>query len=323
MSGKSIGIRDVAAAAGVSATTVSHVLNDVASARISPETRERVRSAAGQLGYGPDSVARALRTNRTALLGLVVEDVGTSPHAGQIILGADDAARARGYNLLILNTSGAAGPESRESDVGSLLARRVDGILYAPGRHRQLQPPANLTSVPAVLLGSARSGGSIASITANDDDGVRAAADCLAAAGHTRIGFIDNTSDPDPGAHAAAARILAGVDRPTGLVCTDAAMAMGVYRAAGELGLVIPADLSVIALSDHDVLAENLHPALTTVTVSRYEMAVRATDILIDAIEEKTDPAVFKQHSAVFAWTLTARGSVAPPGLSATPRGNF
>ncbi|MCU1433735.1 MAG: LacI family transcriptional regulator [Pseudarthrobacter sp.] len=323
MSGKNVGIRDVAAAAGVSATTVSHVLNDVVSARISPETRERVRSAAGQLGYGPDSVARALRTNRTTLLGLVIEDVGASPHAGQIILGADDAARARGYNLLILNTSGSAGPESRESDVGSLLARRVDGILYAPGRHRQLQLPANLASVPAVLLGSAGSAGSIAAVMADDDDAIRAAADCLAAAGHTRIGFIDNTSGLEQGGHAAAARILAGEDPPTGLVCTDAAMAMGVYRAAAELGLAIPADLSVIALSDHDVLAENLHPALTTVTLPRYEMAVRATEILIDAIEEKVDLAVFKQHPAVFAWTLTARGSVAPPGLSATPRGNF
>ncbi|GAC1460372.1 MAG: hypothetical protein PVSMB10_17860 [Pseudarthrobacter sp.] len=163
--GRNIGIKDVAAAAGVSATTVSHVLNEVASARISPETRDRVRSVAGQLGYGPNSVARALRTSRTALLGLLLEDAGANPHAGQILSGADQAARARGYNLLVVNTSGSATPEAREADVGSLLMRRVDGILYAPHHARQLQLP-NLGSIPLVLMDAVSSGSSFAELAA-------------------------------------------------------------------------------------------------------------------------------------------------------------
>ena len=65
LNNKNIGIKDVAVAAGVSATTVSHVLNDVPYARISAETREKVKSAAVQLGYGPNRLAQALRTQRT------------------------------------------------------------------------------------------------------------------------------------------------------------------------------------------------------------------------------------------------------------------
>lgn len=140
-------------AAGISVTTVSHVLNEVASARISPETRERVRAAAKQLGYGPNTVARALRTSRTALLGLVIEDAGANLHAGRIMAGADRAARARGYSILVINTPGSARPEDRAADVGSLLLRRVDGILYAPRHSRQLQLP-NPGSIPVVLVDS-------------------------------------------------------------------------------------------------------------------------------------------------------------------------
>src|SRR6478609_12100572 len=131
MSHKNIGIKDVAVAAGVSVTTVSHVLNEVSYARISPETRDKVRTVAEQLGYGPNRLAQALRTQRTGMLGLVSEDIATTPHAGRIILGADEAARARGYTLMIINTAGSADHGSRDADIEYLLERQVDGILYA------------------------------------------------------------------------------------------------------------------------------------------------------------------------------------------------
>ena len=101
MSNKNIGIKDVAHAAGVSVTTVSHVLNNVSYARVSPETKEKVRAAAEELGYEPNRLAQALRTQRTGMLGLLSEDIATTPHAGRIILGADEAAKRRGYNLMI------------------------------------------------------------------------------------------------------------------------------------------------------------------------------------------------------------------------------
>ncbi|VXB87738.1 hypothetical protein ARTHRO9AX_20144 [Arthrobacter sp. 9AX] len=70
----------------MSVTTVSHVLNDVSCARVSAETRNKVRSAATQLGYGPNRLVQALRSRRTGMLGLVSEDIATTPHAGRILL---------------------------------------------------------------------------------------------------------------------------------------------------------------------------------------------------------------------------------------------
>jgi LacI family transcriptional regulator len=328
--GRNIGIKDVAAAAGVSVTTVSHVLNEVASARISPATRDRVRSVAGELGYGPNSVARALRTSRTALLGLVIEDAGDNTRAGQIILGADRTARARGYNLLVINTATSAPPEAREADVGSLLARGVDGILYAPRHPRQL-PALNLGPIPVVLV-TAADGSSTAAEGSEYDDGARAAVDCLRAAGHTRIEVIDGTDDQERGGYAAARRLLEREGRPTGVVCRSEAAAMGAYRAAADLGLAIPKDLSVVALADQELIAANLYPALTTVTVSSAGAAglagaaARAAGILIDAIGKATGGSPANLPAGLPdgpAYELTVRGSVGEPYQAATPRGNF
>ena len=345
MTNRSVGIKEVAVAAGVSVTTVSHVLNDVKYARISPETRDKVKSAAEQLGYGPNRLAQALRTQRTGMLGLVSEDIATTPHAGRIILGADEAARARGYNLMIINTSGSASPESRDADVEALLERRVDGILYATMYHRQVQVPVNLGSVPSVLVDSVSTGGSITAVVPDEEGGARAAVGILLAAGHTRIGFLNNTDDVPAtrdrlrgfratlteagldgdaapveseisevqGGYEAARRILARPDRPTGLFCYNDRMAMGAYRAAAELGLSIPADLSVVGFDDQELIAANLFPGLTTVALPHYEMGAWAAGNLIDAIEGKTDLALMALHPTILDCPLVARDSVAAP----------
>lgn len=345
MSNKNIGIKDVALAAGVSVTTVSHVLNDVAYARISPDTRDKVKSAAEQLGYGPNRLAQALRTQRTGMLGLVSEEIATTPHAGRIILGADEAARARGYNLMIINTWGSASPESREADVEALLERRVDGILYATMYHRKVQVPVNLGSVPAVLVDAVSAGGNLTAVVPDEEGGARAAVESLLAAGHTRIGFLNNTDDVPAtrdrlrgfratlteagldgdaapveselsevqGGYVAARRMLDRGDRPTGLFCYNDRMAMGAYRAAAELGLNIPHDLSVVGFDDQQLIAANLHPGLTTVALPHYEMGAWATEHLIDAIEGKTDLNLMALHPTILDCPLVVRGSVAPP----------
>jgi LacI family transcriptional regulator len=345
LSNKNIGIKDVAVAAGVSVTTVSHVLNDVSYARISPETRDKVKSAAEQLGYGPNRLAQALRTQRTGMLGLVSEDIATTPHAGRIILGADEAARARGYNLMIINTSGSASPESRDADVEALLERRVDGILYATMYHRQVQVPVNLGSVPSVLVDSVSIGGSITAVVPDEEGGARAAVGILLAAGHTRIGFLNNTDDVPAtrdrlrgfratlteagldgdaapveaeisevqGGYEAARRMLEREDRPTGLFCYNDRMAMGAYRAAAELGLSIPGDLSVVGFDDQELIAANLYPGLTTVALPHYEMGAWAAENLIDAIEGKTDLALMALHPTILDCPLVKRDSVAAP----------
>ncbi|MET3173191.1 UNVERIFIED_ORG: LacI family transcriptional regulator [Arthrobacter sp. UYCu721] len=355
LSNKNIGIKDVAVAAGVSVTTVSHVLNDVSYARISTETRARVKSAAAQLGYGPNRLAQALRTQRTGLLGLVSEDIATTPHAGRIILGADDAARARGYNLMIVNTSISASPGSRNADVETLLERRVDGILCAPKYHRILDVPGNLGTVPTVLVDAVSSGSSIAAVVPDEEGGAKRAVTALLAAGHTRIGFLNSTDDVPfsrgrlrgfadtlweagldggtapvqtgpaevQGGYEAALRMLQLTKPPTGIFCYNDRMAMGAYRAAAELGLSIPADLSIVGFDDQELIAGNLYPGLTTVALPHYEMGAWATGTLIDAIEGKADLAGLAPHPTVLDCPLVTRGSVGPPPDPATPRGNF
>jgi LacI family transcriptional regulator len=282
------------------------------------------------------------------MLGLVSEDIATTPHAGRIILGADEAARARGYNLMIINTPGSASLESRQADVQALLERRVDGILYATMYHRNVELPRNLENVPSVLVDSVAIGGNITAVVPDEDGGARAAVGALLDAGHTRIGFINNTDDVPAtrqrlqaframlteagldgdaapvesevsevhGGYAAAKRIRSREDRadvPTALFCYNDRMAMGAYRAAAELGLSIPKDLSVVGFDDQELIAANLYPGLTTVALPHYEMGAWATDHLIDAIEGKEDLSLMALHPTVLGCPLVRRDSVAAP----------
>ncbi|MFW0771870.1 LacI family DNA-binding transcriptional regulator [Paenarthrobacter nitroguajacolicus] len=345
MTKRSVGIKDVAAAAGVSVTTVSHVLNEVAYARVGTETRERVHEAAQRLGYGPNRLAQALRTQRSGMIGFISEEIATTPHAGRIILGAEETARARGYNIMIINSTSTGSQDSRESDVADLLDRQVDGILYATMYHRKLSVPRNLAGVPAVLVDSEDINHSVSSVIPDEAGGARLAVQTLIDAGHTRIGMINNTDDVPathsrlkafkdtladaglrfheelvhselsevPGGYQAALRVLESPDPPTALFCYNDRMAMGAYRAAGKLGLRIPEDLSIVGFDNQQLIAENLFPSLTTVALPHYEMGAWATQNLIDAIEGKTDLQLFTAHPTVLPCPLVLRDSVASP----------
>lgn len=312
---RAVGIKDVAAAAGVSVTTVSHVLNEVASARISPDTRRRVRDAAALLDYGPDQLAQALRSGRTGILGLVSEDLGTTPGAGRIIQGAEQAARTRGYAVMVT----VAGAEDAQQAVAGLRARRVDGVLYAAAHHREIPLPDGLGGLPAVLVNAVAADGSVPAVVPDEPGGVRAAVEELLRAGHTRIGLINSSADapaaglrlqvfreavaaaglpagegaapaaegsPDlAGGYAAARRMLQGGDPPSAVLCFSDRMAAGVYRAAAELGRAIPQDLSVVGFGDEEPLAGSLSPGLTSVALPYEAMGARAVDRLIKAIK--------------------------------------
>lgn len=342
---KNVGIKDVALAAGVSVTTVSHVLNDAAYARVSPETRSKVKTAAEELGYGPNRLAQALRSRRSGILGLVSEDIATTPHAGRIILGADEAARARGYTLMVINTSGAVSSTSREADVQALLERQVDGILYATMYHRTVQAPAGLGKVPAILVDAVSPGNGLASVVPDEYGGARTAVDILLKAGHTRIAFLNNTEDVPSthgrlrgfrdaltsagldggaapvatgssdarGGYEAARRVLTGSSRPSGLFCYNDRMAMGAYRAAAELGLSIPADLSVVGFDDQELIAASLYPGLTTVALPHYAMGAWAAERLVDMVERELPAGPEEPPPTLLPCPPVARESVARP----------
>src|ERR1700730_11653977 len=142
---------DIARAAGVSQTTVSFVLNNHASsANIPAETKERVLEAAKNLAYRPNLAAKALHTNQTDTIGFITDEIATTPHAVNIIKGAQDEALAHGKLLLIINTGSDA--TVKETAIETMLERRVEGIIYGAMYHQEVTVPANIYEGSSVLL---------------------------------------------------------------------------------------------------------------------------------------------------------------------------
>ncbi|MEV3938469.1 LacI family DNA-binding transcriptional regulator [Glycomyces sp. NPDC049804] len=338
-----VGIRDVARLAGVSITTVSHVLNDTPNTRVSAETRARVREAAAQLGYGPNRAARALRTNRSGLIGLLSEEIATTPHAGRIILGAQDAARAHDLTLVIVNAERESSASAHEDYVQTLIDRQVEAVLYATMYHRRISVPANLRRVPAVLIDATDEDGVVPAVVPDEVGGAVTAVTHLVEAGHRRIGFLNNDDDV-PATHerligyrqvlhrhgiaiedrlirqapsetlpgyALAREMLAGDDRPTALFCYNDRMAMGAYRAAAELGLDIPGDLSIVGFDNQELIAANLFPGLTTVALPHYEMGEWAVETLVRLLGGEAE--IQNDGPTRLDCPLVMRGSVAAP----------
>lgn len=345
MAVRSVGIRDVAELAGVSVTTVSHVLNDTPQMRVAEETRARVREAAKTLGYGPNRMAQALRTNRSGLIGLLSEEIATTPHAGRIILGAQTAARDHDLTLVIINTERDSSGTSHKDDVQALIDRQVEAVLYATMYHRQVSLPPNMQGVPAVLIDSTDRAGIVPAVVPDEVGGAVAAVTHLVEAGHRRIGFLNNDDDV-PATHERligykkvlqdhdipvdenlivqapsetlpgyerARELLARTDRPTALFCYNDRMAMGAYRAAAELGLDIPGDLSIVGFDNQELIAANLFPGLTTVALPHYEMGAWAVETLVRLLHGEAEHKALADEPTRLDCPLVIRGSVAPP----------
>lgn len=344
MAVKGVGIRDVAKLAGVSVTTVSHVLNDTPQMRVAGETRARVRAAAKTLGYGPNRAARALRTNRSGLIGLLSEEIATTPHAGRIILGAQNAAREHDLTLVIVNAERESG-DSHKDDVQTLIDRQVEAVLYATMYHRQVSLPVNLQGLPAVLIDSTDRAGLVPAVVPDEVGGAVAAVTHLVEAGHRRIGFLNNDDDV-PATHerlvgfrqvlgardipvdeslivqapsetlpgyALAREVLSRPGRPTALFCYNDRMAMGAYRAATELGLDIPRHLSIVGFDNQELIAANLFPGLTTVALPHYEMGAWAIETLVHLLRGEAEYKLLADMPTRLDCPLIIRGSVASP----------
>lgn len=310
-----ITIKSVAQEAGVSITTVSLVLNNIETAGIPPETRQRVLDAVKRLGYRRSASARQMRTHRSGLIGLITDIVATTPFAVEMIRGAQDIAWEKGKVLLIVNTGGERGLD--EAAVEVMLERQVEGIVYAAMFHRRVQPPEAIREVPVVLLDSFIQDGSLPSVVPDELGGASQAVDALVVRGHRRIGLINLREDvpagrlrrqayierltahgivPDPelirngdgeteGGYQQAQFLLGLPNAPTALFCANDRMAMGAYDAIKERGLRIPADIAVIGYDNQEIIAAHLRPALTTVQLPHYEMGRWAVQYLLRASE--------------------------------------
>ncbi|WP_372346059.1 LacI family DNA-binding transcriptional regulator [Streptomyces sp. KL116D] len=333
--------RDVAERAGVSRAAVSFVFSGRAEGNLSARTQQRIKEAADALGYRPDEVARSLRGRRTGVIGMLSDSIATSPFAGRMILGAMEAARARGHQILLME-SGRDSAAAKEA-VAELRARRVDGFVHASMELTATDVPEGLEPGRTVLANCLpRTAGTYAAVVADERAGGRSAVDLLLAAGHRDIaliggpagniaaddrthGFADGLREnglavPDgrvlrvgwqiDEGYAAALRVLESAP-PTAVVCANDRVATGVLLAAARLGLSVPRDLSVVGYDDQDEMAAHLVPALTTVALPHHAMGATAVNTLLDAVESG-DPVASGEVSRVNC-PVVGRDSVAPP----------
>jgi len=302
-------IHDIARHAGVGVGTVSRVLNNQPG--VSEETAALVRQAIAELGYRPAAAAQTLRTRRSNVLGFITDMIATTPHAGQIIRGAQETAWARGKILFLVNTDGDPALERAAIDV--MIDRQVDGLIYATMYHRVATPPENINALPAVLLDCYVEDRSLPSVVPDEFDGGYQATQVLIRRGHRRIGFL-NHAEPIPaqrlrfqgycaaltdhglpfdetlimeaiaepkGGYDAMKVLLERPAPPTAVFCFNDRMAMGAYEAIHARGLRIPQDVAVVGFDNQELIAANLWPALTTMQLPHYEMGVWAVEHLL------------------------------------------
>ena len=319
-------MQDVADIAGVSKASVSLVLNGRDAGHVKPQTAELIRQTAAKLGYRPNQLARSLRTSRTHMLGFISEEVATTPYAGGIILGAQDAASSYGYVLLTVSTDGMA---NEEQELAALKRYGVDGFLYSKMSNRITDVPQTLTDYPLVLVDATDRSKRFPSV---EPDEFRIGYDAtkrLIDAGCKRIAYV-GCSKPliaqprrlrgyqaalsdagmpindalhvdvlNNGPALRTVRKLFDEQQPDGFFCFNDARAWYVYECAARRGLTVGRDISVIGVDNHRVFAETLDPQLTTVELPHYEMGYWGACRLISIIEgHDVDTAVWPETAA-------------------------
>lgn len=317
-------MKQVAQKAGVSVSTVSLVVNHRDEGRVKPEIAERVRKVADALGYRPNPFASSLRTSKTHILGFISEEVATTPYAGGIILGAQDAASRLGYMMLIVSTDG----EAREADeIAALKRYGVDGFMYAKMSNRITRIPDELKNEAVVIVDATDAEGRVPSIVPDEIAIARDATERLVRAGCKRIAYI-GCAEPmiaqdlrkegyrraleesgigyderlaiavwnnRPGLR--EVRELFEREHPDGFFCFNDARSWYVYECAARFGLTVGKDISVVGVDNHRLIAETFSPQVTTVELPHYEMGFWSVCKLVSMIERRIPDIVMPETS--------------------------
>jgi LacI family transcriptional regulator len=340
---------DVAQLAGVSQTTVSFVVNNRPHGNIPDETQARIWAAVKELGWRPNAMARGLSSNRSHTIGFLSDVIATSPDAGQIIYGAQDAAWAARMMLQIINTGGNADLEHAALEM--MLERQVEGLIYATMYHRPVQVPSMTINVPVVLLDCYTEDHSLPSVVPDEEQGARTATEVLLRYGHRRIGFINNV-DPIPatrgrlegyrqalaaygvpfdgalvvnrssnasGGYDGALTLLNLPEPPTAIFCFNDRIGMGVYDALRTLNLRVPHDVSLIGFDNQEVISAELRPGLSTIQLPHAAMGRWAVEYLLGQDEQATNGQPL-QHRITCPYI--ERASIVPPARGQTRGGD-
>jgi LacI family transcriptional regulator len=294
--------------------TASRALNEHTASLLSPETAERVRQAAEELGYRVNRMARALKTRRSFAIGMLIPDI-TNPFFPPVVKGAEDALAHAGYTLVLANTDNDEAKERLQ--LSGMLQSQVDGLLMATARRRAAAVEQLRSGpVPMVLVNRTIDRGGVSAVIPDDLGGMGLAVRHLYELGHRRIGHVGGPPDTSTGSRRAkgftvamrdlglpaghmvraklfneeegrrAAEIL--LEREPGLTAIVAAndlLALGTLDAAAAGGLHCPDDLSIVGVNDMP-LSNRVQPPLTTVRVGEYELGRQAARLLLAHIEQ-------------------------------------
>lgn len=307
-------MKDVARAAGVSTSTVSHVINK--DRFVSDAVREKVETAIKTLNYAPSALARSLKINQTRTIGMLIT-ASTNPFYSELVRGVERSCFERGYSLVLCNTEG--DEQRMNSNLETLMQKRVDGLLllctetHQPSQEIMQRYP----SIPTVMMDWAPFNGDSDLIQDNSLLGGDMATQYLINKGFTRIACITGPLDKTParlrlegyreammragltiregdeiesdfefgGGFDAMQALLAMNERPQAVFIGNDAMAVGAYQALYQAGLKIPQDMAIVGYDDIE-LARYMTPPLTTIHQPKDELGELAIDVLIHRIAE-------------------------------------
>ncbi|MCW6008371.1 LacI family transcriptional regulator [Micromonospora sp. CPCC 205371] len=334
-------MRDIAATAGVSQSTVSRVLSGVPTkVRIGAETRERVIEASRRLGYRPNPLARGLRGAATNLIGVVVRDFSDPFYAGAVetLVGQ---AMSHGYNVVLGHVHGKL--DAAASLTAVLETRHIDAMILLGdmGSHPQLLADLRASRAPVVALWQGTSPLEFPTVDADDRAGIRIGLEHLISLGHRRIafvnaelpndyrvretayvefmrerfgsvplGYLERSPNTLAGGDAALRRLLELPEPPTAVATSTDLVAIGVLHAAHSLGATVPDRLSVVGFDDILIVSHTV-PALTTLRMPIAEIVSHA---VTQAVTLARDPEAAREPRLdVFEPELIVRDSTAPP----------
>ncbi|GAB3989532.1 LacI family DNA-binding transcriptional regulator [Actinoallomurus acanthiterrae] len=331
-------LRSIADQLGLHVSTVSRVLNGPAedgARAASGDTAERIRRLAAELGYQPDPHGSGLRTGRSRLIGVLVPRVSDLVLA-TIYEGIDEAAGERGLTTIAANSLD--DEENRRARTKTLLARRVDGLIFGDARLDDGFLDRLAADGVRFVLANRRSG-LHPSVTPDDRLGGRLAAEHLLGLGHTEVaviaglpfastgadrtaGFVDHYRDhgidipgtrvlhspfDTAGGRAAADELLRSADRPTAIFAVNDFAAIGALGAARDHGLRVGTDIAIMGYNDTPLAAELPIP-LTSVAVPMREIGRRSLELLIRLMAgEKAESQRLPPTLAPRASTVTGR----------------
>jgi DNA-binding LacI/PurR family transcriptional regulator len=307
-----VSIRDVADRAGVSFATVSRTVNHIPS--VAPELARRVWKAIDEVGYLPNTQARALISGRSRMLGLIVSEI-TNPFFPELAQEFENLAAAQGYEVLIGSTNNE--PARVETLIRRVLQRNVDGVAVLTfGTEEDLARKLVEREFPLVFVDAGPDLPHIRILKVNYGEGIRQAVQHLAALGHRRIAFISGPlnlhsaverrdaflksmaelelavprehmvegSHTMEGGKRAMEQLNALGELPSAVLCSNDMTAIGVLHALFRTAHNVPREISVVGFDDIH-LAQYMLPPLTTVRMSCKDLAAAAVEALRACIE--------------------------------------